>query len=205
VGTPPTSPTYVVCNQMGGSWSPLTPSTSCASASLTATIGSPIALVAVNDSSTGEYNTAQNINVLVNDTTDGSLSLVASSVKLCGSGQSPPNCTLTTLTVADEGTYTVNPTTGVVTFTPLPTFSGTVSTPVRYQVKDTFGATSSALITPTVSSPAAPRATSEVRPILPGSTTTFTNVIGTSALATGTGLQSGALAGPCLIDPSDSV
>jgi CshA-type fibril repeat protein len=33
----------------------------------------------------------------------------------------------------------------------------------------------------------------------------FTNVIGLSALATGTGLRTGAGDGPCLVDPSDSV
>ena len=32
----------------------------------------------------------------------------------------------------------------------------------------------------------------------------FTNVIGSSALATGTNLQSGSLHGPCIVDPSDS-
>jgi CshA-type fibril repeat protein len=204
-GTPPTSPTYVVCNQMSGSWSPLTPTASCASASLTATIALPDTPVASNDSSTGEYNTTQNINVLVNDTKDGSLSLVASSVKLCGTGQVSPNCTLTTLTVAGEGTYTVNPSTGIVSFTPLPTFAGSVSTPVPYQVKDSFGATSSALITPSVSYPAEPRALPETKPVLPGSTATFTNIIGTNALASGTELQSGAQYGPCLVDPSDSI
>jgi CshA-type fibril repeat protein len=37
-----------------------------------------------------------------------------------------------------EGTYTLDPATGVITFTPLPTFSGTAD-PVRYRITDPAG------------------------------------------------------------------
>ncbi|TAE44438.1 MAG: hypothetical protein EAZ89_21655, partial [Bacteroidetes bacterium] len=59
----------------------------------------------------------------------------------------------TTLTVPNEGTYTINPTTGVVTFDPLPTFSGTTS-PVRYSFEDNADQPSNpALITVNVGAP----------------------------------------------------
>lgn len=204
-GTPPTVPSYMVCNQMSGTWAPLTPSTSCATSSVTPTIAPPGAPAASNDTSSGAYNTPQTINVITNDSTDPLLSLVPSTVKLCGVGQTVPNCSLTTLTVPGEGTYEVNATTGVVTFTPLPTFRGTVATAPTYQISDSFGGTASATITPTVAPPVAPTATPETKSVLQGATVNFTNVIGGSALASGVGLQSGAQSGPCIVDPSDSV
>ncbi|MBV5267488.1 MAG: cadherin-like domain-containing protein, partial [Burkholderiaceae bacterium] len=70
-----------------------------------------------------------------------------------------PNCTLTSLTTAD-GTYTVN-SDGTVTFNPLPTFTGTVATPVGYQVTDALGRKVSANITPTVGLPPNPSAAPE--------------------------------------------
>jgi CshA-type fibril repeat protein len=57
------------------------------------------------------------------------------------------------VTIPGEGTYTVNTTTGVVTFDPEPTFIGTVQTPVRYQVADTAGGVANSTITPTVVGP----------------------------------------------------
>ncbi|RUQ09765.1 tandem-95 repeat protein [Curtobacterium sp. HSID17257] len=53
------------------------------------------------------------------------------------------------LTVRGEGVYTVDPKTGVVTFTPAPGFSGT-TTPVTYQVSDTGGQSSTGQLTTTV-------------------------------------------------------
>jgi CshA-type fibril repeat protein len=120
--------------------------------------------VAINDTSTNGQDKNQLINVLLNDTVPTNPAgdpLNPTTVKLCAianptatppvSAEVAPNCTLTTLTTAD-GTYTVNPTTGIVTFDPIPSFTGTVSVPVRYQVSDT-GSTpqvTSATITPTV-------------------------------------------------------
>jgi uncharacterized repeat protein (TIGR01451 family) len=53
----------------------------------------------------------------------------------------------TSYTIPDQGTYTVNPATGVVTFDPLPTFGGP-TTPIPYLVKDDLGQpTNEALIT----------------------------------------------------------
>jgi CshA-type fibril repeat protein len=127
-------------------------------------------------------------------------------VKLCGINpvQTPPGCDKTSLTVPGEGTYTVNPD-GTVTFDPLPTFKGTVATPVTYQVTDVLGRTADADITPTVLPPPLPVATPQTQVVIPSGTATYTNVIGTSALATGTQLQSGSTNGPCLIDPSTTL
>ena len=74
-----------------------------------APVSPPASPTAVNDTSSGAHNTPQTIAVLGNDTKDPALTLVASSVRLCGTGQTPPNCTLSSLTVPGEGTYTVNP------------------------------------------------------------------------------------------------
>jgi uncharacterized repeat protein (TIGR01451 family) len=55
----------------------------------------------------------------------------------------------TTLTVAGEGVYTIDPTTGEVTFDPEPQFTG-VATPVTYEVTDSNGNDARSTITITV-------------------------------------------------------
>ena len=139
-----TSVTYQVSDSLGQA----------ASAIITVTVRTPPD--AVNDTSSGLYDVNQAISPLGNDV-NGSGTLSAASIKLCDAGTTAPNCSLTSLTVAGEGTYAVNNTTGVVTFNPLPTFTG-VATPVAYQVNDEFGQTTSATITPTVGTPPAPSA-----------------------------------------------
>jgi CshA-type fibril repeat protein len=56
---------------------------------------------------------------------------------------------VTTLAVAGQGTYSVNPTTGVVTFTPVAGFSG-VADPVTLRLTDAYGQSSDASFTATV-------------------------------------------------------
>ncbi|MGL5829568.1 MAG: Ig-like domain-containing protein, partial [Angustibacter sp.] len=56
------------------------------------------------------------------------------------------------VTVPGEGTFTVDPVTGQVTFNPEPDFVG-VTTPLVYQVKDTNGTPAEATITITVAGP----------------------------------------------------
>ncbi|GMA88377.1 hypothetical protein GCM10025868_36270 [Angustibacter aerolatus] len=63
----------------------------------------------------------------------------------------------TTVTVAHVGTYVLDPATGVVAFTPAAGFSGTAS-PVTYAVTDRYGQVATAVYTPHVAKPAAPRA-----------------------------------------------
>jgi CshA-type fibril repeat protein len=173
------------------------------SATITPTVGLPPLPIAVNDTSTGNWDTNQTITPTSNDTPgSSSFPFVATSVKLCATGQSAPSCNATTLTVANEGTYTVNAN-GTVTFDPLPTFSGT-ATPVTYQATDTLGRIDDATITPTVTPPPAPVATPETKAVIPGGTATFTTITGTSGLATGTQLQTSGAKATCLITPSSS-
>ena len=81
--------------------------------------------------------TANTINVLANDTPTTTTTLTTSTLKLCAAGTNT-GCALTTLTVPNEGTYTVS--SGSVSFTPLSTFVG-VATPVNYEVKDGYSNT----------------------------------------------------------------
>jgi CshA-type fibril repeat protein len=70
---------------------------------------------------------------------------------LCLPSQTPMNCNVgigQPLTIPGEGTYTLNAD-GTVTFDPVPTFTGT-ATPIKYQIADTSGRTSSSTINPVV-------------------------------------------------------
>jgi CshA-type fibril repeat protein len=165
----------------------------------------PAATVVTLDTTLNGWDSNQTIRPLTNDTTAPGVTLIASTLKLCADGESAllGTCSLTTLTVPDEGTYTVNPD-GTVTFDPLPTFTGT-ATSVDYQVTDSLGRTTGSTITPEVAVPGPPVATPEVKVLIPGATATFTNVIGTNALALGAALQSGPTNGPCLIDPTTNL
>jgi uncharacterized repeat protein (TIGR02059 family) len=178
---------------------------------ITPTVTAP-AITVVDDTKTGPYDTNQTIAVLTNDIP--SAQWAPSSVKLCGladtaasppvTAETPNSCTKSSVTVPGEGTYTVNPD-GTVTFDPLPTFVGPVATPVTYQVTDVLGRTADADIRPTVLPPPPPIATPETRVVVPSGTAVFTNVIGTSALASGVQLQTGATNGPCLVDPATTL
>ena len=99
----------------------------------------------------GTQGTAQSINVLTNDTAASGATLTASSVRLCGTSpvQNPPSCSQTSLTTAD-GTYSVNTSTGVVTFTPTSSFAGTATVIPTYQVSDSVSNVVSSTITVTV-------------------------------------------------------
>ena len=94
--------------------------------------------------------TLQDVNVtvdpLANDTADPLTSLDRGSVRLLDPATSTYG---TSVTIGGQGTHTVNTTTGVVTFYPLPTFVGS-GTPITYRVADTFGQTATSTITPMV-------------------------------------------------------
>jgi CshA-type fibril repeat protein len=119
------------------------------SAVMTPVLASPT--VAVNDNSYGQANLPQSVGPIQNDTVSAGNGLTASTVRLCGisPAQSAPGCTLTTLTVPNEGVYTLNTTTGIVTFMPYPYFFGT-GTAVGYQVTDYLAQVVNATITPHV-------------------------------------------------------
>jgi len=97
-----------------------------------------------NDTPTTAANTPVTFNPLTNDSANGTATLTPSSVRLVGAGGS----LVTTLTNVD-GTYTVNTTTGAITFTPAVGFIGTAA-PVTYSVADSNGASATATITSTV-------------------------------------------------------
>ncbi len=98
--------------------------------------------VTVADAAITTIGQAVAINVPANDSDpDGTLNLTT--VLLIDPAD---NGKKTSVTIAGKGTYTVNTTTGVVTFTPVATFIGK-TVPLAYTIKDNFGSESaSALI-----------------------------------------------------------
>jgi CshA-type fibril repeat protein len=81
-----------------------------------------------------------------NDAASPGASLVPSSVRI----QDPASGTWgTRVTVPGEGTYVVDPTSGAITFTPLPSFTGKTK-PLPYRVTDTTGKTADTYVQITV-------------------------------------------------------
>jgi CshA-type fibril repeat protein len=118
----------------------------------------------VADTSNGVFNTAQTISPLSNDlangqtATFGSNELNGSTVKICLNSTTDANClagaaanALSTITVANQGTYKVQAS-GAVLFAPLATFYGT-ATPIKYIVADTNGQYGVTTITASVAEP----------------------------------------------------
>ncbi len=120
-----------------------------------------------NDTTTTQQGVPVVIDPLSNDTpgADGS-PLDPTSVRLMD-GTTP----VMSLTIVGEGTYVVDPTTGQITFTPVPTFTGT-STPVTYRVTDGDGASSTAVITLTING--SPVATNDTASTVQGAPVTIT-------------------------------
>ncbi len=102
---------------------------------------------AVNDTGTGIPGNPVVVSVLDND----SPNMVPGSVRIVDAGGNP----VTALTVPGEGEWTVNTTTGEITFTPLPDFTGN-PTPITYTVDDISGRSATAIVTVTYPRPAAP-------------------------------------------------
>ena len=93
--------------------------------------------VTVADAATTPINTPIAVNVPANDSDpDGTLNLTTVLIT-----DPADNTSKTSVTIPSQGTYAVNGTTGVVTFTPVATFTGK-TTPVNYTIKDNFGAIS---------------------------------------------------------------
>jgi CshA-type fibril repeat protein len=179
-----------------------------ANTTITPTVLAPRAPTANPDTNTGNWDTNQTISPLTNDTPgEPSAPLVASTVKLCGvapSAQTPNNCTQTSLTIANQGTYTVNAN-GTVTFDPLPSFTGP-ATAVKYQVTDTIGQTVNTTITPTVLAPPAPVASPGTVSLIAGGTKDFAPIFGTNALAAkATGGPDLTNSTVCIVDPATTL
>ena len=148
------------------------------------------------DTSSAAFGVTQTRNLLSNDAAASGATLTASSVRLCGTGETAPNCTQTSVT-RSEGTYSVS--NGTVTFVPASGYSGTPASPIAYTVTDSLDQKASSTYAPTVSPPTAPTATPDVRTVVPGGSVSFTKVVGSGGLASGTGLKTGASGGPCLV------
>ncbi len=99
----------------------------------------PAPPIATNDVSTYFTNVPKIVNVLANDTTGA----VVSPTRVSIIGGTSPDAEGENLTkvVAGEGTWTVNPTTGEITFTPETGYTGD-PTPVQYTVKSADGTVS---------------------------------------------------------------
>ncbi|MFA5327282.1 MAG: DUF4347 domain-containing protein, partial [Prolixibacteraceae bacterium] len=102
--------------------------------------------VAQNDVATTNEDTSVSFDITTNDNdTDGTIDLTTIDLDPSTNGIQ------TSFTVSGEGTYTVNSTTGIVTFTPFLNFYG-IGTAVNYTIQDNKGTTSNiATITVTVS------------------------------------------------------
>ncbi|WP_221391114.1 T9SS type A sorting domain-containing protein [Dyadobacter sp. NIV53] len=103
--------------------------------------GIEIPPVATNDNSLGNVNgTPVTINPLTNDMDTAPGTLDATKVSLVAPVTATgvvidANGDVTSMTISGEGTWTVNPTTGAITFTPLVTFTGN-PTVISYNVED---------------------------------------------------------------------
>ena len=149
-GTAVAPPTYLICNVVSGTWLPAAPNSSCATAQLIPTVTPPAVPTATPDTSTNYLDTLQTMTVLSNDSIPAIA--VPATLKLCGTNQTAPTCTATSVTTAD-GTYTVVGST--VTFMPVSGFLGTAA-PVAYQVTDQLNRTVNSTYTPTVTPPPPP-------------------------------------------------
>jgi CshA-type fibril repeat protein len=114
-----------------------------ASSTYTPTVNAPGAPSAAAKTSTGVGTAAQSASVTIPS---------GATVRLVDGGT-----LVTSLTVAGQGAYALDTSTGTITFTPVLGFGG-VATPVTYRLTDAYGQTADATYTPTVTLPGAPTA-----------------------------------------------
>ena len=178
---------YAVCNTVSGSWQPATPTATCAAATLNVTVAAPPAPSGVADSTTVPFGQSATLTPLGNDTATGAS---ADSLKLCSvsPAETAPNCFSTVVTVPNEGTWTLNPSTGVVTFVPLASFAG-VATPVSYVGADVVGQVFSSVLNATITPPASPTASPDSGTALLNAQITLTPISNDS----GTGLKANSI------------
>jgi len=121
----------------------------CDEAKITVVINSVAGPTANDDNATTNLNTPVDINVLANDVA-GATTIDPTTVALIAG---------TTPNPATEGTFTVNPVTGLVTFTPVNGFTGTVT--ADYKVCDQNALCDEATITVVINSVAGPDAVND--------------------------------------------
>jgi uncharacterized repeat protein (TIGR03806 family) len=101
--------------------------------------------IATNDIVNSTLTAPVEIDVLANDITGDTA--VPSTVSIVGGNDTDGNGTLDKLIVANEGTWFVHPTTGKITFSPLPAFTGNPNQ-ISYNVKNSQGnASNNAVVT----------------------------------------------------------
>jgi CshA-type fibril repeat protein len=125
-----------------------------ATATYTPTVLPPAAPEAVDDVSSGFFNSNQTMDVLSNDSSFTGVRLDPSLVKLVSSS----GALVTSVTVL-QGVYTLN-SNGTITFDPNDGFVGTAD-PVTYKIVDSFGGSDTAIYTPTVLPPSGPTASND--------------------------------------------
>ena len=122
------------------------------SSTISASITPPTLPSAVADSASGVVTSSITVTPLANDTGTG---ITASSLFLCGTSETPPACTELSLTVNGQGDWSVNPSTGQVTFTPVSGFTGAV-TQISYSVVDILSRATSSTLSISVTAISAP-------------------------------------------------
>jgi CshA-type fibril repeat protein len=161
----------------------------------------PPAPTIVDDTSNGPWNKAQKLTPVSNDAAGTGTTLVATSVKICAASSVGASavavCSGTTLTVAGEGTYTVN-SDGTVSFVPLPTFFGK-ATSIKYSVSDALGQVATANISVTVTPPPPPTAKPQTIRLKPSELMEFTSLTAKKGLGSST--IGWTTASTCLIVP----
>jgi CshA-type fibril repeat protein len=110
------------------------------------------------------------VDVTTNDTAALGATLDKASVKLCASGTTT-GCALTTVNIADTGSYSVN-NLGVVTFTPASGYVGPVPA-ITYSINDSVGNTATATVTATVTNTPPRLTTPAFAPAYLGENTTY--------------------------------
>lgn len=141
-----TKVTYEICNTVSGTWAPSTPLASCSSSTLEVTVNSPATPSPTPDTGSAAVESTVTFTPLSNDTASGKS---AGRLALCNADETPPNCFATSVTVANQGTWTLNTGTGVVTFAPLASFAGT-ATAIRYAATDIVGQAFNSTMTATI-------------------------------------------------------
>ena len=119
---------------------------------------------ATRDSSIGKRGDDQILQPLVNDVLLNSSKWKLPSMRLCSPQQSAPRCTLSSLDIKGEGTYTID-SKGRVIFTPEPDFVGE-ATSVKYQVTNNRGRVVAANINVTVLDQELPQSGSDSQTML---------------------------------------
>jgi CshA-type fibril repeat protein len=171
IGTPAALP-YTVTDNLGQK---------AASTYTPTVIGPP---TASPDTTSGLQGAGQTKQLLTNDAAATGATLDATSVLLCDTGETSPACTKTSVTVSSVGTYTVN-TAGLITFTPLPAYTGTPAA-LPYTVEDNLDQKVASTYTPTVIGP--PTASPDTTSGLQGQVQTR-NLLTNDAAATGATLD----------------